>query len=236
MKLSFVSHNAQGRRFSNYASWMIRRSRVAKRLKNAVGTAPADVYALQELYYESEVKYLAKALGYKYEFGGLGVALVYNPKFTKGRAWRQKIDRAHQTLIMELTFEGETINVVSTHLPPFATSSAQRAREAAFKRMARFMSDWNDVILVGLDANWRTTFEPYAKRYRYLSARVDSLARTRANYRTNHSWTPGAAIDYVLVKGRRVFKIVSYVLAQGYGSDHHMIVTVVETKISVPTN
>ena len=218
--------NVLGVRFSTKLSWLARRASVAKRASrvlNDTQEAYASVYTFLECRsYEAE--YLKGKLGLTGTISSpLGCTIGVRGGWTFGRHWVVPIDVAHDALIVEVSREGVTVNVIVAHLPPFNTTTARKARQAAFRKVNAFVAGWKDPSVWYLDANWRNTFEAFASTMGWVSTRTNAAKKIRSNYQTNGVFKPGANIDYVLVRAGSGVKVNSYRVLKGWGSDHHAI-------------
>lgn len=227
-----MGFNVLGTRFSTKASWLLRRKNIVKRasrVKNDVTEDYASIYAFLECR-AYEMEYLGSELKLTGHISSpLGCSVGVRGDWVLGRHWVVPIDRAHDALVVEATRDGVTINVIVAHLPPFNTQSAQKAREAAFRKVSDFVDGWQDSCIWYLDANWRTTFEAFAARYGWASSRTKAAFKLRSDYRTNGMFIKGRNIDYVLYKpgNRSTSKVapLGYRVLKGWGSDHHAITT-----------
>lgn len=218
MKLVILHQNVNADRYDYGKTW---KSRRPKFLTAARSLRP-DVITLTECQ-RPAAQSLADSLGMKW-VSFQGSSILYNPaKLTLIRRLIQARwltgTQTHALLLAEFRARsGQLVNIGASHLPPGATRVLLRRKQMAetHSRTAK----WRDPIILGIDANWRATFEDYMAARGWDSAREKAITRVRHDYRTSGGkFTKGSPIDYLI--GRRV-KFASYTLIDGRAwSDHN---------------
>ena len=221
--------NCQGSRWGGGRSaWLKRMPRLKERIQHSlddsISSSPSIVIATELA--ANEARELAAALGPDWKAKTYLYSSVLYTGWTAGRSWDLTWNKGtHGTLVLELTRDGQTINVAATHLPPFAWRA--NVRKKCVSDLADFFRGWKDPIIIGGDFNWRGTLEAYFAKLGYDSARTKSAVAIRGGFKTNGSWGVGTQIDYAFTQR---MKIRGYRVMRGWhptthlpATDHHMI-------------
>lgn len=220
--------NVLGRRFDYARTWGQRLPRLVNRLTRVLDDktdAAASVYLLTECGAQDAAD-LAKRLGLK-AHTYLGVSILHGPAWTPGKRWTKTwLGNTHGALVLELTRDGQTVNVCVNHLPPFPWRAALRKRQLA--ELLAMFKGWRDPVLVGGDFNWGKGAEAAAAAQGFQSTRLRADTRQRADYRTSGAWKPGQPIDYLLSRGltQRAYRVLQGVdpVSRKLATDHHLVV------------
>lgn len=205
-------------------AWLKRLPRLKERIQHSlndlVQAGPSIVMATELS--ALEAKELCAALGEGWAFKNYLYSTVLYKGWKPGRSWSLTWNKGtHGTIVVELTRDGQTINVAATHLPPFSWRANVRKR--CMRQLSAFFDGWKDPVLMGGDFNWRNTLESYAAKLGFDSVRVKATNKIRSDYRTNGGWGPGSQIDYAFTQ--RMKKVRGYRVLRGWHPATHEIAT-----------